>query len=123
MAVDNIGRPLKYKTDKKILDKAEEFFKECDDKKDPYTITGLAIALGTTRKTLMEWQRDARFSNTIKEIKSRVEYYVEKSVAKGTIAPAVGIFMLKNFGWVDKIDQTIEHKGAVDLGGVFGDIK
>ena len=117
------GAPFKYNTDKQILDIADVFFANCDAKSEPYTITGLALALDTDRKTLMAWENSDRLCNTIKKIKSKVEEYVERRVAMGKIPPAVGIFMLKNFGWTDKqeIDQNI--KGDISLSQILIEAK
>jgi len=67
----------------------------------------------------MEWERREDYGNTIKKIKARVEHYVEKMTISGKIAPAVGIFVLKNFDWTDKqiIDANIT--GDISLGGAF----
>jgi len=115
----NIGKPLKYKNKEEILKIAERYFRKCERDEEPLTVTGLAIALDTTRKTMMEWERREDYGNTIKKIKARVEHYVEKMTISGKIAPAVGIFVLKNFDWTDKqiIDANIT--GDISLGGAF----
>jgi hypothetical protein len=85
-----------------------------------FTVTGLALALGTTRKTLMEYDEGKydgtkltdeqkkvnkqidTFSNTIKAAKLRCyedteQYLYRVGTARGAI------FSLKNnYGWVDK---------------------
>lgn len=89
----------------------------------PYTITGLALALDTTRKTLLDYEERAsnyqpgddgydplyaKLSNTIKKAKAKVENYAETYLYNGKNT-AGGIFNLKNnFGWADKqeIDET-----------------
>jgi len=105
-----------------ILKISERYFRKCEKDGEPLTVTGLAIALGTTRKMMMEWEKREDLGNTIKKIKARVEHYVEKMTISGKIAPAVGIFVLKNFDWTDKkvIDQNIT--GEVSLGKAF-DVK
>ena len=115
----NIGKPLKYKNKEEILKIAERYFRKCEREEEPLTVTGLAIALDTTRKTMMEWERRDDYGNTIKKIKARVEHYIEKMTISGKIAPAVGIFCLKNFDWTDKqiIDANIT--GDISLGGAF----
>ena len=39
------GRPNKITGDKELQEKIDKYFKECDIKNEPYTITGLCIAL------------------------------------------------------------------------------
>lgn len=110
-----IGRPLKFKSPKEIEDKANEYFKECDEKGKPYTITGLAIALDTDRITLIRYEDKEEFSNTIKKIKQRVENYAEEKLFNGGNTAGV-IFNLKNnYGWVDKqeVDSNVTLKEIV----------
>lgn len=66
----------------------------------PYTITGLALYLGTTRDVLIDYQDKEEYSNTIKEAKLRCEEFAERRLFEGK---ATGpIFNLKNnYGWRD----------------------
>ena len=78
----------------------DKYFKDCDETKQLYTITGLALALGTSRKTLCEYAKKEEFSNTIKAAKQRVEAQVERILLEKGHAGA--IFWAKNHGWQDK---------------------
>jgi len=105
-----MGRPLKFKTPKEIEKKANEYFKECDEKEKPYTITGLAIALDTDRKTLLNYEDRDDFFPTIKKIKQKVENYAEERLFTGSNTAGV-IFNLKNnYGWVDRqeVDANVD---------------
>jgi hypothetical protein len=103
-----VGRPLKFKTPKEIEDKANEYFNMCDEKGKPYTITGLAIALDTDRKTLINYGEKEEFFHTIKKVKQIVENYAEEMLYRSSNTAGV-IFNLKNnYGWVDK--QEIDTK-------------
>ena len=89
------GRPFKFTTAQaqKLLD---QYFADCDEAQRPYTITGVAAALDTTRKSLCEWEREAHhLSNTIKKAKTRVEQRVEEMLLSSK-TPAGAIFWLKN---------------------------
>ena len=101
------GRPLKYKTVDDIKPLIERYFE--DTPKDEWTITGLALALDTSRKTLVEYEGKDEFSNTIKRAKEMVENSYEidlkKSGRTGTI------FALKNFDWKDKSETDITTNG------------
>lgn len=81
------------------------------DFKETPSITGLALHLDTSRKTLMQYERldDPLLSNAIKRAKDKIEYYTENAA----LEPAVKIFKLKNFEWTDK--QEVEHSGEVKL--------
>lgn len=70
----------------------------------PYTITGLALALGTTRDLLIDYEEKDEFSDTIKEAKSKVHNYAERALFGNN--PTGPIFNLKNnYGWRDKTEQ------------------
>ena len=97
-----VGRPAKFNSVAELQGKIEAYFKKCDQEGEPYTVTGLALALGTTRRTLLDYENDDEFSHTIKMAKTICENYLERKALKGEIPPAVGIFMLKNFGWRDQ---------------------
>ena len=89
----------------------EMFFEWCDENSRPYTITGLALALGTSRQTLMNYEHREAFFDTIKKHKTRVENYAEERLYSGNAAGP--IFALKNFEWKDK--QEVENSGKQEL--------
>lgn len=96
------GRPKKYKDVEVMKEKIDEYFKECEQKQEPYTITGLCIALDICRDTLCEYAKKEEFSDTIKKAKLRVENYLEKHLITDNGTTGI-IFNLKNnFGWKDK---------------------
>ena len=106
-----IGRPLKFKTIEELEPLIEKYF--TDTPKDEWTITGLALALDTSRKTLLEYEeRSDEFSNTIKRAKEIVENGYEIDLKKhgrtGTI------FALKNFDWKDKTEVDQNVKGQLE---------
>lgn len=95
------GRPYKISKKEELQNKIDIYFKECDMKSEPYTITGLCIALDICRDTLCEYAKKEEFSDTIKKAKLRVENYLEKHLI--TDGGTGIIFNLKNnFGWKDK---------------------
>ena len=116
------GRPLKFETVEILQEKIDTFFKQCDDNKEPYTITGLALALDTNRKTLIRYEDRDVFSHTVKKAKLKCENYVEKLLLSGNNA-AGSIFALKNYDWSDKSEVenygkgggAIEHKWTVEV--------
>lgn len=106
------GRPKAYKEVKIMQQKIEKYFQECEQKQEPYTITGLCIALDICRDTLSEYMKNEEFSDTIKKAKLKVENYLEKHLITDSSTTGI-IFNLKNnFGWSDK--QQIEHSGNVN---------
>ncbi|MCI8618339.1 MAG: hypothetical protein HFJ60_08955 [Clostridia bacterium] len=106
------GRPKAYKEVEEMKNKIEKYFIECDIKEEPYTITGLCIALDICRDTLSEYMKKEEFSDTIKKAKLKVENYLEKHLITDSSTTGI-IFNLKNnFGWSDK--QQIEHSGNIN---------
>lgn len=96
------GRPKAYTEVKIMQQKIDKYFKECNENKEPYTITGICIALDICRDTLLEYMKDEKFSDTIKKAKLKVENYLEKHLITDTSTTGI-IFNLKNnFGWKDK---------------------
>lgn len=85
---------------------------------EPLTITGLALALGTTRETLLRFEsgdydsdesalKMRNFSDTIKAAKQKIENYVERQLFRDKNVTGV-IFNLKNnYAWKD--EQHIDH--------------
>lgn len=106
------GRPKAYEEVEQMKSKIEKYFIKCDINKEPYTITGLCIALDICRDTLAEYMKKEEFSDTIKKAKLKVENYLEKHLITDTGTTGI-IFNLKNnFGWSDK--QQIEHSGNIN---------
>lgn len=111
------GRPLKYETVEELDEAINKYFADCDMLEEPYTITGLALALDVDRRTLTNYSNKEEFFPTIKRAKLKVENYLEKRLIKDTSTTGI-IFNLKNnFDWKDK--QEIEHSGAIKLEDVL----
>jgi hypothetical protein len=131
------GRPLKYADISKLQQDIDNYFNKCDEgeslevydkktesvktikKRIPYTITGLALALDTSRETLREYQERPEFVDTIKRAKERCENYAELRLMSGDMHPTGPIFALKNYGWVDKQ----EHTGKMQIVVTYEDKK
>ena len=119
------GRPVKYATPEKMQIAIDAYFDSCFDadeetgkrvQVEPFTITGLALALDLTRQGLCEYEAKEAFSDTIQKAKLRVEQYAEKSVFTAR-NPAGAIFILKNHGWSDtqKLELTGADGGPVEV--------
>lgn len=115
------GRPLKFETVEDLQKKIDDYFAATVPAH--YTITGLALALDTSRTTLMEYEGRPEFANAVKAAKTRIEYGYELSLRmRGS---AGDIFGLKNFGWRDRQETDITTNGkdlpAPILGGISAD--
>lgn len=106
------GRPKAYIEVEVMQQKIDKYFNDCDRKNEPYTVTGLCLALDICRDTLSEYMKKDEFSDTIKKAKLKVENYLEKRLINDNSTTGI-IFNLKNnFGWKDK--QEVEHSGEVN---------
>ena len=119
------GRPPLYTDVEQLSAIVDEYFATCDNRiqqvyskksdgvievinPEPYTMAGLAYALGMDRRTLLEYSKTDQFSPTIKAARNRVQLDVERRLMEGNSTGA--IFNLKNnFGYVDKteVDQNV----------------
>jgi DNA-binding Lrp family transcriptional regulator len=117
------GRPLKFQSPEELQEKIDAYFESCHEKvtettksgsikeytiqSRPYTVTGLAVYLDTTRDVLIDYQNRDEYSNAIKKAKAKIHNYAEEYLYNGKNV-AGGIFVLKNnFGWKDKVEH--EH--------------
>ena len=120
------GRPRKFQDIEELQRQIDLYFAQCTKEKEPYTITGLAMALDSSRKALLEIEAnyDEEFGNAIKRAKLRVENDYEKALRKN--GRAGEIFGLKNFGWKDQqnvqVDAEVKHGISDDLKALIEDI-
>lgn len=117
------GRPRKFSEEEELQKKIDEYFYNCPDfvvltgfdknlgdfvtyeKKTP-TICGLALYLGfTNRASFYDYEKNKKFSDTIKKARLRIENEYEKQLYNDKCTGA--IFALKNLGWKDKQETEI----------------
>lgn len=88
----------------------------------PFTVTGLAVHLDTTRETLLDYEtkpENAEFSDAIKKAKQIVQMYNEEGLHRSTQVTGI-IFNLKNnFSWVDRRETDITSKDKQIMPGVI----
>lgn len=110
-----VGRPLKFQTVEDMETQIQAYFDDCEKTSEPLTITGLAMALDTSRETLMNYSTKEEYFDTIKRAKLIIENAYEKRLISN--GRAGEIFALKNFGWKDRqeIDSNVNfNKSPVD---------
>lgn len=102
-----MGRPPIFETPEQLEAVAEAYFLACDDpdKGEVPTVNGLCLALGMTRKTLWAYADKPEFCDAVEKARTRLELAWEKRLAGNACTGA--IFWLKNQGWSDKTEQTI----------------
>jgi len=99
-----VGRPLKFESVEELEKKINEYFDKTP--KTEITITGLALALDTSRETLCNYEKKDEYFDTIKKAKDKVQLEYELDLRRK--GRSGDIFALKNFGWKDKIEQKID---------------
>lgn len=126
-----VGRPLKFQSVEELQKKINEYFERCDKNtkqfvtKDgelievpdpiPYTISGLAYHLDTSRRTLIDYEeRDDEYSHTIRKAKDRCEAFAEESLWKPKIATGIIFNLQNNYGWKQKQEIDNNLSGSVE---------
>lgn len=107
------GRPRKFESPEQMQEAIDAYFVKQDERKKPYTIMGLAIALDIDRDTLLNYEKKAaykQFFGTVKGAKARIAEQMEENLLGGDGNKTGLIFSFKNnFGWKDK--QEVEQSG------------
>lgn len=118
----------KFRDPEQLKKDIEEFFIECKEENRVPTITGLAVKLDTTRRTLLDYENQIvktlddnikkEISHTIKKAKARIESEYEQALMdRGKTTGA--IFTLKNnYGWQDKQEIIQTSNNKTDLSGL-----
>lgn len=105
-----MARPKLYDSVEKLQKDIDDYFKMCDKKEKPYTMSGLALALDMSRQSLINYSKDEEFFDTIKKAKQRVETQLEENALFNKANPTFTIFNLKNnFNWKDKQEHEISN--------------
>jgi DNA-packaging protein gp3 len=76
----------------------------------PYTVTGLAVWLDTSRQTLLNYECRPEFFDTIKRAKQRIESYAEEKLYDKDYPTKGVIFSLSNNHerWAERIETTVQ---------------
>lgn len=133
MARDNPGgRPLKFKSAAELEKKIDEYFDECAQQtaqivtKDGEvvevnrpripTMSGLAVYLDTTRRTLCDYHRRDRFCNAISRARARVEAAMEDALFHKETCNGAKFALSNNFSdWAERTDNSHNVKGNVSV--------
>lgn len=126
------GRPLKFKTVEELDQAIQSYFDMCDphleerlvesgmnDKgetifmrrkvmteQQPYTVSGLARAIGLTREGILGYKERDGFSDSIQAAYERCHEWAEKQLY-GRAATGAAFSLKNNWGWRDR--QEIDH--------------
>lgn len=129
---NKVGRPLKFKTPEEMQVEIDKYFDSCfrpvrvfikdtnkyinltDENEEiikeqykPFTMSGLAYALGMSRQALLNYSERDEFVDTITRAKQKCEIYAEERLFDKDGNRGAVFSLSNNFkGWADK--QTIE---------------
>lgn len=113
---NNGGRPKVFETPTHLEQECNDYFEWCIENKEVLTITGLALYLNVTLKTLSRWRNGLidnetqEFSPIINRAVQCIENAYEKKLDTFTFGGA--IFALKNINkehWKDKTEQEVNQ--------------
>ena len=107
---------IKFKSVKQLQDAIDAYFNECEEKGKPLTVSGLAVALGTNRQTLLNYEEKPAYIDTIKKAKAKIEAFNEELLYSKDV-PTIGvIFNLKNnYNWKDKQEIEADINNEIDI--------
>lgn len=98
------GRPRLWKSPQELEAKVEAYKSHCKDNNQLFSISGLAVALGCSRRTLVNYSRNKEFFPTIKRARAYGEVGLEHLLMTQKEVRGV-IFALKNnYDWKDKVE-------------------
>lgn len=95
-----------WKKPEDLKNDIDAYWDDCKENERPLTITGLALALDTSRHTLLNYENKLGkdFTTLIKRAKLMCENYAEEYLYSGKNVAGT-IFNLKNnYGWIDQQD-------------------
>lgn len=105
-----MARPLLFETPQDLKDAIKAFF---DNLKRPPTVEGLALALNTSRQTLLNYSDRPDFADIIEDAKLQIADSVMGRAMAGEINPTIAIWISKNhYGYSD--DQNLNLGGQKD---------
>ena len=104
------GPKFKY-TPETMQDKLDEYFNNTPV--EDITLTGVCIHLGIYKDTFYNYGRRDGFTDMINMARMKIENSYEVSLKR--YGRAGDIFALKNFGWRDKQEVSVEHSNFGDV--------
>jgi len=111
------GRPPKYTSAEQMQEAIDAYYVDCKAREVSVTVMGLANALDMTRQSVLNYEKDDLFFDTIKKAKQKVYQVIEeKLMGEGKSGQ---IFYAKNNipGYEDK--TTTKHEGAISMEGLL----
>lgn len=102
-----VGKPRKWQNQEDLVEDINGYFKSTPF--EQWSVTGLALTLGTSKQLLIDYQKRPEYKSIIDEAKLMVEHSYELSLRKN--GRTGDIFALKNFDWKDKTETDLTTNG------------
>lgn len=109
-----VGNELKFKSPYILGEVINAYFDQCDEDGLPYTLTGLCLATGLTKATLLRYARTGPHVSVINQARLIIQHQLEMRLL-GPGRATGAIFALKQFGWSDRGTQELEKRAALDI--------
>ena len=106
-----IWRPRKWKNPEDLIEVINEYFTKTP--LEEVTVTGLCLAIGTSRTVMNDYEEREWFKEIISEAKLLIENSYELSLRKN--GRTGDIFALKNFWWKDKTEQETKTEWSIEI--------
>ena len=117
IATSNGDKPFKFKTTQALKQGIDSYF--ADPSTKPWCMAGLAVHLGTTRCTLLDYRGRNGYDKLIIAAKAKIEAATEQLLMKekGPHPGGVIFNLANNYGrWYQKTEQKTELKVEGQIG-------
>lgn len=112
-----VNRKRKFATADELREAVDDYFNSKIATQSPFTISGLALHLGVSRATLLNYEKKyagTEYAEIIENAKLRIEAFVEECLFRSKVPTTGVIFNLKNnFAWKEK--QEVDCSGEVKV--------
>lgn len=104
-------------TPEEVEQRVSEYFDACIQNSIRPGVEGMALALGVTRQTLLNWQSEGnQKGEIITRAKQMLAALLESWSMAGKINPITGIFLMKNhFGYADKTEVEVAPRNTLGV--------
>lgn len=108
------------KNEKEAEERTDDYIRNCIERGLRPTVEGWALALGTTRSSLWDWETGRRHgplsADFVKKAKEIFSAFDAEMVSQGKLNPVTYIFRSKNYyGMKDQQDIVVTPKQEVDI--------
>lgn len=109
------GRPMKFPSVTALNKRIDDYFKRQDQKGKPYTVSGLALHLDTSRETLLNYSNRGEYFDAIERAKAKCHVYAEEKLFGIGQTSGATFYLKNNFGYRDKSEVDLTQKTDPDV--------